>query len=323
MRRHQSGFTLVELLVVIAIIAMLVTLLLPAVQSAREAARQTQCRNNLKQIGVACLNYESAKGEFPGFAAEQPPLGVTFTARSAMRRRSNQDVVDAGGNWITQILTFMEDIQLSDILQELSLEGSLSARQDPRVSQAIATPVESLYCPTRREARAYPLRGNYRSRYGPEGARTDYAMNGGGTARNSRGTRIVIANDGIWVLGKRVALKTMLDGTSKTYLVGEKAMDSNLYATGTDLGDRAPIAGWSSRRGVANSYVRYGARKPGRDGPDNCLTCHDFGSAHSNGWNAVMCDGSVRSLGYAMDVNLHRALASIKGNEVTDMESAQ
>ena len=320
MRHRHSGFTLVELLVVIAIIAMLVTLLLPAVQAAREAARQTQCRNNLKQVGLACLNYESANSEFPGFAGEQPPLGVNFSV--ANRTRSARDV-DPGGNWIMQAMTYMEDVQLSELLTDLSLRRSVAARRDPSISQAIATPVASLYCPTRREPRAYPLRGNYRMRYGPEGARTDYAMNGGGTARNSRGTQVTISNDGVWVLGKRVSLKSMTDGTSKSYLVGEKAMDVNRYATGDDLGDRAPIAGWSSRRGVANSYVRYGARKPGRDGPDNCLTCHDFGSAHTNGWNSVMCDGSVRSISYSMDVVLHRALASIRGSEPTDLEASR
>ena len=321
MNRRRCGFTLVELLVVIAIIAMLVTLLLPAVQAAREAARQTQCKNNLKQIGLASANYESAQETLPGFAGEEAPLGVTFSVAARTRRQAE---VDPGGNWILQALTYMEDVVLSDLLTQLSNESnSLNARSNPRVSAAIATPVSSLYCPTRRESRAYPLHSSYRSRYGPEGARTDYAMNGGGTRRGSPGNQININNDGVWVMGKRMALKSLLDGTSKTYLVGEKAMDSNRYATGNDLGDRAPIAGWSTRRGVANSYVRYGARKPGRDGPDNCLSCHDFGSAHSNAWNAVMCDGSVRSLSYAMDAQLHRAMASISGSEVTDLEATR
>ncbi len=320
MNCRRTGFTLVELLVVIAIIAMLVTLLLPAVQSAREAARQTQCRNNLKQIGLACHNYDAAHNELPGFAGEEPPLGVTFRNQSSRLRLERKD---RAGNWIMQVLNFMEDVPLAAVLTELSLTPrSRLVRSDPRTIAAIQTPVSILYCPTRREAIAYPLINDYRARYGDLGARTDYGMNGG-SSRSSSGTQIAVNNDGVWILGRRAAGKTITDGTSKTYLVGEKAMDTLRYTTGRDLGDRPPIARWSTRRGVANSYVRYGARKPGPDRADNCLSCHDFGSAHATNWNVVMCDGSVRAVSYAMDVRLHRALASIGGEEVTDMSGTQ
>jgi hypothetical protein len=162
----------------------------------------------------------------------------------------------------------------------------------------------------------YPLFGSYTSVYGPVGARTDYAMSGG-TSTNP-GQEIVVRNDGVWALGERVPMQRVIDGTSRTYLVGEKAMDSDRYHTGNDLGDRAPIAGSVNIGGAANSYVRYGAKSPGQDRAGNCLACHDFGSAHAAAWHAVMGDGSVHSLEYSMDLRVHQAYASIGGEEITD-----
>lgn len=314
MRSRKLGFTLVELLVVIAIIAMLVTLLLPAVQSAREAARMTQCKNNLKQIGLACHNYESAKGEFPGYNGERPPLAVQFPINGRSRAVQAKEL-DPGGNWMVQSLAYMEDVQLSDALTELSTSSRINRKS--ALVEAISTPIESLYCPSRREARAYPLHGRYRTRYGTDGARTDYAINGGGTKGRVSGNNITVRNDGIWMIGKRASIKNMTDGTSKTYLIGEKAMDSLHLTTGKGIGDHAPVAGWVDGHGAANSYVRYAARRPSMDSDDNCLACHDFGSAHRQGWNAALADGSVRLMNYSMDWNTHRAMASIRGQEVT------
>src|SRR4051812_43737883 len=94
-RPRVTGFTLVELLVVIAIIGLLVALLLPAVQSAREAARQTQCRNNLKQIATGIHNFESAKHYFPGFAGDREPFLNTYdAARTALAKAFPRQ-----GNW--------------------------------------------------------------------------------------------------------------------------------------------------------------------------------------------------------------------------------
>ena len=310
----RKGFTLVELLVVIAIIAMLVTLLLPAVQAARESARNTQCKNNLKQIGLSCLNYESANGELPGFNGEQPPVIVNFPVNARARAVAARDYTK-GGNWMLQVLAFMEDVALSETLTELSLARSFKPN-DPNVAAAVATPIPSFYCPTRREVRAYPLHRAYRLRYGKLGARSDYAMNGGATKGRVSGNTITVLNDGVWMVGKRATMKNLLDGTSKSYLVGEKAMDSLKYTTGDGIGDHAPVAGLIDSRGAANAYVRYAARRPAPDANDNCLGCHDFGSAHREGWNAVMCDGSVRQLSYGNSWDVHRALASISGEEI-------
>lgn len=312
---RRRGFTLVELLVVIAIIAMLVTLLLPAVQAAREAARQTQCKNNLKQISLACLNYESAHGEFPGFNGEELPLAVNFQTNTRGRALMASDA-QPGGNWMLQALSFMEDISLSDILSKLSTGELRISNDTPGLREAVATPLTTFNCPTRREARAYPLHGRWRTLYGKEGARTDYAMNGGATSGRTSGNSVNIQNDGVWMHGKRASIKNMTDGTSKSYLVGEKAMDAVNYANGKGIGDHAPIAGGTSTRGATNSYVRYAARKPGVDSDDNCLSCHDYGSAHREGWNVSMCDGSVRLMNYAQSLEIHRSLASIHGNEV-------
>jgi Protein of unknown function (DUF1559) len=95
-------------------------------------------------------------------------------------------------------------------------------------------------------------------------------------------------------------------------------MDILHYTTGEDVGDRAPIAGLKDNFGAANSYVRFAARPATRDVVRNCLSCHDFGSAHATSWNISFADSSVRSLSYDMDVALHRVLASINGQEVAN-----
>ena len=308
---RPSGFTLVELLVVIAVIAMLVALLLPAVQSAREAARRTQCSNNLKQIGLTFHNFEAARGFFPGHGGERMPRGVNF----------GEGRTDAGmnvsGNWMLQSLHFMEDGRVADVL----INAAKGTATRDEVRRAVQTPIPTLYCATRREPGAYPLVRRHADAYGNLGARTDYAISGGSSTEagsrggDARGENIVLANDGIWALGRQTAIKKVIDGLSKTYLVGEKAMDTLKYITGDDHGDRAPIAGLVDNFGAANSYVRFAAREPNRDVADNCQACHDFGSAHDSTWNVSMADGSVRALGYGMDVVIHRALASINGEE--------
>jgi type II secretory pathway pseudopilin PulG len=303
------------MLVVIAFIGILVALLLPAIQAARESARLTQCRNNLKQLALAFQNFELAHGYFPGHGGEREPRGVNFGPKRAARARG----MAAAGNWLLQSLTFMEDETIADVL----IAAAQGKANRDQLRLAVASPVSTLYCPTRRAPIAYPLVRAQRTAYGPLGARTDYAINGGSSTEagnrggSGAGQNITLEHDGIWALGRRTKLKNILDGLSGTYLVGEKSMDVLHYTTGEDVGDRAPIAGLRDNFGAANSYVRFAAKPPSRDVPNNCLACHDFGSAHATSWNVSMADGSVHSLSYSMDVQFHRALASISGEDVS------
>jgi len=306
---HRMAFTLVELLVVMAIIAILIGLLLPAVQSVREAARLTQCRNNIRQIALACHNYESTYKELPGYAGERPPILVGFP------RNRRTDPSYAGGTWITQAMFFMEYGALAEKLIKISEKRDLVIT--PEVENAVRAPISTLHCPTRRDAKHYPLISAFADRFGDRGARTDYAISGGPAEVSERDHRIIYnKGDGVWVIGKRTAMNRIFDGLSYTYMLGEKAMDSLRYETGDCFGDRAPIAGWHESRVSSHSYVRYAARQPAIDSVNNCLVCHDFGSAHPAGWNSAMVDGSVRTNDFHMDILIHRANASVDGREV-------
>jgi prepilin-type N-terminal cleavage/methylation domain-containing protein len=308
---RRNGMTLIELLVVIAIIGILVGLLLPAVQAVREAARQVQCRNNLKQLALACCNYESAFRYFPAYAGEKAPAFVSFPQRQ-------RDIRKRGWNWLSKALLFMEQPVLAENWGVYGAAEFLTLNSTDQ--QLLKTPISGLYCPTRRSAEPYPLLDSYHARFGVSSSRTDYAMNGGPGFTENPGEREVDSlGDGIWQLGIYTRVNSVTDGLSNTYLIGEKAMSSNNYTNGKDFGDRAPIGGWLDHPESSNSNVRFAARSPHRDKRDSCLACHEFGSAHSANWNAALADGSVRAIFYSMDLNIHRAVASIHDGDINQL----
>ena len=294
--KRRSGFTLVELLVVIAIIGILVALLLPAIQYAREAVRRTSCANNLKQIGLASIQHENVHKHY------------------ATRTES----AFAEGTWITSIMPYMEETALHDQWRQMvtSTKPTLASVTDA----LLATPVATLYCPSRRSPAAYPSRT---PASGMRVSRTDYAINGGAADRPDQ---FELKWVGIWVpdapgMGgprrkfRLVRYKDVKDGLSKTYLIAEKAVSAKHYTSGRDPGDDAGI--WDCPRGTC---VRFAKRVPVHDQleAESCWSCHNFGSAHPTSFNAVFCDGSVHSLTYDISFATHAALASrAAGDKVT------
>lgn len=315
--RHRRGFTLVELLVVVAIIALLVAILLPAIQSVRESARQTQCRNNLKQIGLSALNYESASGRLPGFRSLEVNLDEP----------KKRIVINT--SWINEAVPYMEG-------EGREITGESVESKGLRL--LIETPNPTFYCPSRREAKAYPWHGVIKAIAGPPwpeleiAAKTDYAGNAG---RSTNYTVDDAVSDGVWhyrnrwgrVMGGK--LTAITDGTSKTYLVGEKAYSPMSNPTGGS-GDGGHYlvqfdAAWTAatnldqpvretRRHFAQAMsqaLRQAERNARPDSSFRNLTSKthliswSFGSAHGNAWNVAMCDGSVRAMDYSIERLLH------------------
>jgi prepilin-type N-terminal cleavage/methylation domain-containing protein/prepilin-type processing-associated H-X9-DG protein len=290
----RRGFTLVELLVVIAIVGILVALLLPAIQFAREAARRTSCLNNLKQVGLAAIQHENLRRHY----ANKTETGIKQPS------------------WIIAILPYLEEASLFDEWAEIVGHRAsgpftgLRQTQGRPYDEIIATPVAGLYCPSRRPAGVYPPTGFAKA------PKTDYALNGGASARPDD---IAVKWPGIWAPRfpgapgtatagpTTIRSKDIKDGLSKTYLVAEKALASDHYLTGLDEGDNGSI--FSCNRG---NCVRWAKRVPVHDvkGAENCWSCHNFGSAHPTSFNAAFCDGSVHSLTYDISFATHAALAS-------------
>jgi len=169
------GFTLVELLVVITIIGILIALLLPAVQAAREAARMTQCRNNLKQLALGCLGHESLTKRFPAGG-----WGYSWTGDADLGNDWRQP-----GGWLYNILPYIEQRELHDLGIGLGDPGgnSPTAKNTANLRRA-ATPLTVFYCPTRRPVTIYPWPSwwqpvNCPGASGSNVIRNDYAANGG------------------------------------------------------------------------------------------------------------------------------------------------
>jgi prepilin-type N-terminal cleavage/methylation domain-containing protein/prepilin-type processing-associated H-X9-DG protein len=335
---RRPGFTLVELLVVITIIGILIALLLPAVQKAREAARRVQCQNHLKQLALGCVAHENATGRYP-----TDGWGFGWTGDADLGNDWRQPA-----GWLYNVLPYIEQQPLHD----------MGMGNDPNKSalnlQRMMTPLDVFHCPTRRTAKVYPyVTGNAGgcANASPQPtvvARSDYAANGGANytspstgcawpyynntdggpsqmsdALDASGnltanalktfTAVAKAATGIIYTGSMIKPADVTDGASNTYLIGEKYMDPDHYETGQDaadneaafIGDNQDIARWTVWHWGTTDYYPL----PDTPGVANGIV---FGSAHDNVFNMAFCDGSVQAMSYTIDPTVHLNLGNRK-----------
>lgn len=327
-RRREAGFTLVELLVVIAIIGVLVALLLPAVQAARESARRTQCVNQLKELTLGAMNHEGSMKHFPTGG-----WGWNWVGDADRGYGQKQP-----GGWLYNILPYIEQKAKHDMPRD----GNPDVHNPAQLEGArlmLIDPINIIYCPSRRNGKfsntGKLIRFANNSAVNPVDARgfvgrSDYAANagdvsiGGGESGPGGLTSIyqwltsgktgLLANNnpegkeisGICFQRSEIAIRSISDGTTHTYFAGEKYLDPRGYENGEDTGDNET---WCT--GHNNDNLRTTASRPSPDGvnPDNPADAENgniFGSAHATVWNASYCDGHVESVSFDIDPAVHK-----------------
>jgi prepilin-type N-terminal cleavage/methylation domain-containing protein len=339
-QNSRRAFTLVELLVVIAIIGILVALLLPAVQAAREAARRAQCENRIRQIGIACLNYDETTKHFPS-ATIVNPEGVPKGTAAAY------------WGYLIQILPYLEETSL---LSAIDLKGFW--QDNPNHDLLYNTPMPVFRCPSRSDqdityiensgssvATEQPsdLRAHYMGVMGassgcPNNSTTwpdnSYTMlrdritgqpacaSGGGVATNGVITiGVAVGSNGKYVPAN-IRMKDITDGSSHTFIVGEIAWDVGPQriwpigsATGKTTGDLSSYH-YSTKnvRYPLNTAYRALSTQPDSGYANNDLS---FGSLHTGGCFFAVCDGSVQFVRDEISLSVLKALASRKSDDST------
>jgi prepilin-type N-terminal cleavage/methylation domain-containing protein/prepilin-type processing-associated H-X9-DG protein len=295
MSRRRSAFTLVELLVVIAIIGVLIALLLPAVQAAREAARRAQCKNNLRQIGVAILNYESTVGSFPP--------GIVSRAMAA-----NGPGLGPGWGWGARILPYLEQTSL-----RVEFEREIT---DPVHDKVRVTPLPVFLCPSDPETERTFRVGDETGAPLTELAFANYVGVGGTfevTGFPDTGTGVLFRN-------RAIKIAEILDGTSHTLIVGERGNRQSSQTTWVGAVTNASVPplnpAYEAEGPPVLVLTNTGTAEDGRVPNSEYDHVEDSNSEHPQGANFLFCDGSVQIINNTVDARVWKALGTRAGREL-------
>jgi prepilin-type N-terminal cleavage/methylation domain-containing protein len=332
--RPVYGFTLIELLVVISIIAVLIAMLLPAVQVAREAARRVQCQNNLKQIALGLHSYSTARSCLPPGAILRPPYPKFYINYDPWNEAASSTAGMHGTSWMLQILPFLEGNNLYD---KWNFKKSVAGNQ-----AIAATNINMFYCPSRRpgirQEKQQIVFGKWKQGGNDYGGcvgcgnifiNTCSTSSGGAVSHQFDSGQWIFEQTkrGIFVPNIGTKFVDIVDGLTNTIMIGE--LQRLIPPTYVPIGEnpayygpsRTSNDGWAVA-GVATLFttaVRGEGTDVGQPGGLNNHFFEDAGSEHSGGANFGIADASVRFLSENIDSQLYAYLGSMADNQIVQV----